>query len=628
MMIQCENLALRRGHKLLFSGASLTIHRGDKLGLVGRNGCGKSSWFAMIRGLLEPDDGTIVIKPHCRMAYVAQETPALPTPALDYVIQGDTALVALQQAIDAADEQQDGIRLAMLHEKMALMDGYAATARAASLMHGLGFSAKESHDPVATFSGGWRMRLNLARALMCPSDVLLLDEPTNHLDLEAVVWLEQWLQQYEGALLLISHDREVLDHCINRIIHIEQQQVTLYTGTYTDFERARAEGLASQQAAHQKQQREVAHMEDYIRRFRAKATKARQAQSRIKALERMQLIAPAHVDSPFSFSFSSPDFMPSPLLQLQRADIGYGDMPLLKQQSFSLLPGERIALLGPNGAGKSTLMRVLAGMAKPLAGHYQQAQGVRIAYFAQHQLEQLHPELSPVQHLMLLNEQLSEKECRNILGQFDFHDDATITPIAPLSGGEKARLVLAMMVYQKPHVLLLDEPTNHLDLDMRHALTLALQTFTGSMVLISHDRHLLRTACDQLWLVASPQATPFEGDLDDYTDWCSEQRKLTQAPTSTTPDNSKKSLRQNKAAQRKNTQPLRKKVQQLEKQISQDQRLLTTIDIQLLDPSLYENNNPEQLKVLTVNQKALQQQIAATEDAWLIASDALEAALD
>ncbi|MDQ6975300.1 MAG: ATP-binding cassette domain-containing protein [Mariprofundaceae bacterium] len=627
MMIKCENLALRRGHKLLFTAANLTIHHGDKLGLVGRNGCGKSSWFAMIRGLHEPDDGVLSIKPHCRIAYVAQETPALNTPALDYIMQGDADLIALQQAIAAAELNDDGLQLARLHEQMMVMDAYAANARAASLMHGLGFAADQLHMPVAKFSGGWRMRLNLARALMCPSDVLLLDEPTNHLDLEAVVWLEQWLQQYEGALLLISHDREVLDHCVTRVIHIEQQQVRLYTGNYTDFECARAERFASQQAAHQKQQREVAHMEDYIRRFRAKASKAKQAQSRIKALERMQLIAPAHIDSPFSFSFSSPDFMPTPLLQLQRADIGYGDAPLLKQQSFSLLPGDRIALLGPNGAGKSTLMRVLAGILAPLSGDYQQAKGLRIAYFAQHQLEQLHLELSPVQHLMLLDQDLSEKECRNILGTFDFHDDASITPIAPLSGGEKARLVLAMMVYQKPHVLLLDEPTNHLDLDMRHALTLALQTFTGSMVLISHDRHLLRTACDQLWLVASPLATPFDGDLDDYTEWCGTQRKVEQGSLTVAPEHSKKSVRKNKAAQRKITQPLRQKIQQWEKQINNDQTSLTDIEKQLADPTLYANESPEQVKNLSMQQKKLQQRIAQAEDAWLEASDALEESL-
>jgi ATP-binding cassette subfamily F protein 3 len=627
MMIQCQNLTLRRGHKLLFEGADLTIHRGDKVGLIGRNGSGKSSWFSMILGELEADGGTLHIRPDCRIAHVAQETPALAMSAIDYVMQGDTVLVQLLADIAAAEAANDGIKLVALHEAMAACDGYAAHARAATLMHGLGFDASQLQQAVSDFSGGWRMRLNVASALMCPSDVLLLDEPTNHLDLEAVVWLEAWLRQYQGALLLISHDREVLDRCINRVVHIELQKVTLYTGSYSDFERARAEHLATQQAQYQKQQREVAHMESYIRRFRAQATKARQAQSRIKALERMQRIAPAHTDSPFSFSFHSPAFMPSPLLQLQKADIGYDGNALLQQQSFNLLPGDRIGLLGPNGAGKSTLMRVLAGAQAPLSGHYQQAQGLRIGYFAQHQLEQLHEGLSPVQHLTMLDAELSEKACRTLLGRFDFHDDAAINPIAPLSGGEKARLVLALMVYQQPHILLLDEPTNHLDLDMRHALTLALQDFNGSVVVVSHDRHLLRTVCDALWLVAAPQATPFDGDLDDYARWCLEQRQQVKAEASSNSNNERKASRQNRAEQRKATQPLRQKVKQLETALSQAQKQLAEVEAQLADPALYEQSSGDTLKQLGSAQKQHQQQIETLEEAWLEASEALEEAM-
>ncbi|MDQ6954275.1 MAG: ATP-binding cassette domain-containing protein, partial [Mariprofundaceae bacterium] len=505
----------------------MTIHKGQKIGLTGGNGTGKSSLFALIRSELEEDSGAFHMDRHITLAHVAQETPALDMPAIHYIMQGDTELEALQQRIHKAEQLTDtiesGAQLTALHERLAHIDGYAARSRAARLMHGLGFKPGEEEQAVASFSGGWRMRLNLAQALMCRSDALLLDEPTNHLDLEAVIWLEKWLTNYQGALLLISHDRDFLDICVNHVAHIEQQKITVYAGNYTAFERIRAEKLALQQSSYEKQQRQIEHMNSYIDRFRAKATKAKQAQSRIKALERMQTIAPAHIDSPFSFSFDNPSHIPNPLMLLTKVDAGYDEHTILKQVTMGLLPGERIGLLGHNGAGKSTLIKLLAGDITPQSGTCDAAQCLRIGYFAQHQLEQLHSELSPVQHLQLLNPSSSEKGCRLFLGGFAFRDAMATDAIAAFSGGEQARLVLALLVYQKPNLLLLDEPTNHLDLDMRHALTMALQDFEGAMVLISHDRHLLRSVCDDFRLVADKQVRVFDGDLDAYADWLNHQ---------------------------------------------------------------------------------------------------------
>ncbi|MDQ6974892.1 MAG: ATP-binding cassette domain-containing protein, partial [Mariprofundaceae bacterium] len=431
-------------------------------------------------------------------------------------------------------------------------------------MHGLGFQVGQEEQDVASFSGGWRMRLNLAQALMCRSDVLLLDEPTNHLDLEAVVWLETWLQHYQGALLLISHDRDFLDRTIQTIAHIEHQKITLYTGNYSDFERMRAEKMALQQSSYEKQQREVAHMQDYIRRFRAKASKAKQAQSRIKALERMQMVTPAHLNSPFSFAFKNPEQVPSPLLRLTKVTAGYGEHHILEQVTMGLLPCERLGLLGKNGSGKSTLIKVLAGEIPPLLGQYQAAQGLRIGYFAQHQLEQLHDECSPLQHLQMLNDEASEKELRLFLGGFAFRDDMAMGVIRGFSGGEKARLVLAILVYQQPNLLLLDEPTNHLDMDMRHALSMALQSFEGAMILISHDRHLLRSVCDELLLVADGKVQKFDGDLDAYATWLIQDKEV-EPVVNEVGDTGRKEQRKRNHDRRKQLKPLRDRVMKLEK---------------------------------------------------------------
>ncbi|GAV21437.1 ATP-binding cassette, subfamily F, member 3 [Mariprofundus micogutta] len=623
-MLYFDKVTLRRGAKLLFRDASMTIHSGHKVGITGANGTGKSSLFALIQGALDVDDGHFSMEKNIAIAHVAQETPALNLPAIEYVMQGDPELTQLQQQIAQAEADNDGVRLAELHERFATIDGYAAHARAAGLMHGLGFAVGTEHNPVASFSGGWRMRLNLGHALFCRSDLLLLDEPTNHLDLEAVVWLEKWLRSYQGALLLISHDRDFLDRCVNQIAYVEHEQLTMYRGNYTAFEHMRAEKLALQQASYVKQQKQVAHMTSFINRFKAKATKATQAQSRIKALERMQMIAPAHIDSPFSFAFKHPGGIPNPLLRLNKADAGYGDTTILNNVSFSLLPGERIGLLGPNGEGKSTLIKLLAGELQAQKGQCDQAKDLSIGYFAQHQLEQLHGELTPLQHLQMLDESLSEKEARLFLGGFDFRGDMALSPVAPFSGGEKARLVLALIVYMQPNLLLLDEPTNHLDLEMRHALSMALQSFEGAMVLVSHDRHLLRTVCDSLMLVSAGQVDLFNGDLDEYSKWLLEQRNEENIATSTP---SRKDDRRAKAEQRKLLQPLRNKIKKLEAELEKLHDMKFKLDEQLADPKLYESGSGDLLKQLSIEHSQLEKTLQNTEEAWMDSCEELENAI-
>ncbi len=646
-MLNFDQVTLRRGSKLLFENASFTVNAGDKVGISGTNGTGKSSLFALIKGELEEDAGHFKMADNISLSHVAQETPAVATASIEYVIQGDEELCQIQNKIHQAEQGgsiEDGLRLTQLHEKLEQIDGYAAHSRAARLMHGLGFKANQEELPVSSFSGGWRMRLNLAQALMCRSDLLLLDEPTNHLDLEAVVWLEKWLCSYKGALLLISHDRDFLDRCIHQIAHVEQQSITLYRGNYTAFEKLRAEKLALQQSTYEKQQRQVSHMTSYIDRFRAKATKARQAQSRIKALERMQLIAPAHVDSPFHFAFSHPGHIPNPLLRLNKADAGYGDTTILNQTSLSMLPGDRIGLLGPNGAGKSTLIKLLAGEISPLISSgkaaREEAQGLRIGYFAQHQLEQLVAEHSPLTHFQILNDQLSgtatEKDFRTFLGGFAFHGDMATNPVGPLSGGEKARLVLALLVYQQPNLLLLDEPTNHLDLEMRHALTLALQNFEGAMVLVSHDRHLLRTVCDSLLLVMHGKVDLFDGDLEDYAKGMmnelfineTDQTNTKLSNLKTEPDSNtqvaRKEQRRLDTEHRKKLKPLRDKVKKMEQTMESLHIRKSELASQLADPAIYADSAKTTLKELTLEHHQIEQQLNETEERWMLASEALE----
>src|SRR5512139_1045960 len=523
-MLKFDGVTLRRGPRILFADADFSLFRGEKVGITGENGSGKSSLLALVRGELQPDAGHFEMPSNLAVAHVAQELDATDRPAIEFVLDGDAELRALEARIAQAEaSDSDGTKLANLYTQYAAIGGYDARARAGTLMHGLEFSPDDETRAVRDFSGGWRVRLNVARALMCRSDLLLLDEPTNHLDLDAIVWLEGWLKAYPGTLLLIAHDREFLDRVVNRIVNIEQQKVTVYSGNYSDFETARAAQLAQQASLYAKQQREIAHMHSFVERFRAKASKARQAQSRIKALERMERIAPAHVDSPFEFSFAEPLKLPRPLLALQQQSAGYGDRVLLSGVSLTVYPGDRISLLGRNGAGKSTLIKLLAQEIPGRGGTRDDARDLVLGYFAQHQLEQLDPDASALLHAQRLAASLGqrpgEQQQRDFLASFGFRGDRVFEPVGPFSGGEKARLALALVAWRRPNLLLLDEPTNHLDLEMRQALAMALQEYAGAVVMVSHDRHLLATVTDRFLLVDGGRVTEFDGDLDDYARW-------------------------------------------------------------------------------------------------------------
>jgi ATP-binding cassette subfamily F protein 3 len=541
------------------------------------------------------------------------------------VIDGDKELRQIQQQLVIAEQQNEGHRSAELYAELEAIHGYTANSRAAILMGGLGFKQAELNNPVSSFSGGWRVRLNLAKALMCRSDLLLLDEPTNHLDLDAVIWLQEWLQSYAGTLLLISHDRDFLDAVVGNVLHIEQQSATLYTGNYSQFERARAERLAQQQSNFERQQKERAHMQSYVERFKAKATKAKQAQSRIKALERMELISAAHIDSPFHFEFYKPERVANPLIKVEKATMGYAEKTILANVSLSIKPGDRLALLGPNGAGKSTLIKLLAGDNSASSGSIDSAENLKIGYFAQHQLEQLDGAASPLLHIQRLNKQATERDLRNFLGGFGFHGDKALEAVAPFSGGEKARLALAILVYQKPNLLLLDEPTNHLDIEMRHALSSALQDFSGAMIIVSLDRLLLRTINDQFLLVANACITPFDGDLDDYADWVKEQPRDTGNDDSKKKTIPKKDRKQLEAKKRQQLKPLRDVLKKAEKQLEKLYTKQQKLEEQLADSELYNPEQKTRLATLIEEKRSVDQELADTEERWLDAQDKIEA---
>ncbi|MDJ0740725.1 MAG: ATP-binding cassette domain-containing protein [Gammaproteobacteria bacterium] len=631
-MLQFDNVSLRRGPHLLFARATFQIHPGQKVGLTGANGTGKSSLFAMILGRLGSDSGEVRRPAGWQIAHVAQEMPASAQPAIEFVLDGDTGLRRLQRDLADAEAAGDGERIAHLHAELEHVGGYQANSRAASLLSGLGFAPGDETRPVGDFSGGWRMRLNLAQALMCRSDLLLLDEPTNHLDLDAVIWLEAWLRQYRGTLLLISHDRDFLDSVCGQILHIEHHRATLYSGNYSAFERVRAEQLANQQAAFQKQQREIAHMHAFVERFRAKATKARQAQSRIKALERMELIAPAHVDSPFRFAFREPAKNPHPLLTLDHCAAGYADTRVIDGVRLVFNPGDRVGLLGPNGAGKSTLIKLLAGELAPLAGECSPAKHLAIGYFAQHQLEQLHPAHSPLEHLQQLDPQASEQALRDYLGGFGFVGDKALEAVAPFSGGEKSRLVLALLIYRRPNLLLLDEPTNHLDLEMRQALATALQDFAGAMVLVSHDRHLLRVSCDRLLLVHGGRVDEFGDALDAYPAWLTRHGAQAARRPGAGGDeprdsaDARKARKRDEAERRRQLQPLKKAVERAEARLERLQAEQQALEDELADGALYEAGNKERLAELLRRKAGIDRDVEDGELEWLRAVDALETA--
>lgn len=627
-MIQFKQLTLTRGAKILIEEASFQLHPGHKVGLTGANGAGKSSLFALLRGELHPEVGDLEIPPNWIVAHVAQETPALTQSAIDFTLDGDAELREVEQALVQAEAAHAGEKIAELHQRLSDIDGYSAKARAAALLDGLGFLQTDLQRAVSDFSGGWRVRLNLARALMCRSDLLLLDEPTNHLDLDAVIWLEGWLRDYRGTLLLISHDRDFLDSVVNNILHIEQQRLTLYRGGYSDFERQRAEKLALQQAMFEKQQRKVAHLQSYIDRFRVQATKARQAQSRIKALERMEMISAAHIDSQFNFEFRVPVSAPDPLLVLDDVTIGYADKPILSKVAFTIRPGERVGLLGKNGAGKSTLIKALAAELQPLTGKRVEGKDLNIGYFAQHQLEQLRPNESPLQHMLRLDPLTREQEHLNYLGGFDFKGDMARSPCTNFSGGEKSRLALALLIWTRPNLLLLDEPTNHLDLEMRHALTLALQDYVGGVILVSHDRALLRASCDRFVLVAEGKAEVFDGDLDDYKTWLASSKAQQAAADAVEKPMKKNEYAQNKADRQARIlarRPLLKSLAQVDEGLLKYQTEKQSLDTSALDATLYEPGRKVELQQHLKRQAELAALIEATELEWLALHEALEA---
>jgi len=638
-MLRITNLTLARGVKRLLEGANLTIHTGHKVGLVGSNGCGKSSLFAAIRHELLPDAGSIALPPSWTIAHVAQETPAVEVAAIDYVLDGDRELREIETALAAADRDHsvdnyvDGEALADLHHRFDDIGGYSSRARAATLLAGLGFPEGRHSDAVPSFSGGWRMRLNLAQALMCRSDLLLLDEPTNHLDLDAVLWLEDWLGKYPGTLLLITHDRDFLDGVVDQLVHVNARKLTVYTGNYAQFEVMRAQQLALQQASYVKQQRQVAHLHSFIDRFRAKATKAKQAQSRIKALERMELIAAAHVDSPFEFAFPPVAAAARQLVLLEHATLGYPTKPpVLADVDWGILAGDRIGLLGPNGAGKSTLLKAIAGTLVPSAGNRSTAQNLKLGYFAQHQVEQLREEYSPLWHLRQIEPDTREQEFRDYLGGFDFRGDMASSAVGRFSGGEKARLTLALIVRQKPNLLLLDEPTNHLDIEMREALTEALQDYGGALVVVAHDRHLLRATTDALWLVADGKISQFDGDLDDYRDWVLNLRRRERVEPETdiataAPVDRKAQKREQAAARQRLAdarRPIAARQAAIEKEMAGYNREKEQLDAWLAQPDAYAEAMKDELKTNVARQGEVVWQLARLETEWLELAEALE----
>lgn len=624
-MITFKAVSLQRGTKVLLENANLTIHQGQRIGITGANGSGKSSLFQLILGQLPVDEGVLGFPADWKISHMAQQVASSDSSAIEYVLDGDQELRRLEQAIKQAEREENNEQLAQLHAQLDAINGYNAHYRAAQLLHGLGFEQDTHQKSVSAFSGGWRIRLNLAQALMCPGDLLLLDEPTNHLDLDATLWLEQRLKRFEGTLLLISHDRDFLDNVVTQIVQVEQQQLNLYRGNYSAFELQRSERLAQQQSNYEKQQQRIQEIQGFVNRFRAKATKARQAQSRLKELERMEKIAPAHIDSPFHFSFPPAERFSDPLLNLSHASLGY-QSPLLDEINLSLHPGSRIGLLGANGAGKSTLIKSLLGELDLLAGERTCGEHLRIGYFAQHQLEALDSQASPFLHLQRLSPQAREQDIRNYLGGFNFHGDQALASIEHFSGGEKARLALAIVGWHKPNLLLLDEPTNHLDLEMRHSLTVALQAFEGAIVLVSHDRHLIRNTVDQLLLVHDGDIEAFDGDLHDYQRWLLQREMNTEQVVSQekVPLLDKKAQRQLAAQRRQQLNPMKNKIKKAERLMEKLQDELDGLEQQLLDNTLYEEANKSKLRTLLQQQGAFKQEMQSTEEQWLELQEELE----
>ena len=661
-MIALQDITIMRGTKVLIEGASATILQGQKVGIIGRNGCGKSTLFAAIQGELVPDLGTIGIPKNLKIATVAQKTPALPTPAIEYVMQGDKTVSSLLSRRDAAYAANDGEKIALIEDELGLAGFWSLKARAGSLLFGLGFGPDELEKPIAEFSGGWRMRLNLAQALIYQSDLLLLDEPTNHLDLDTVLFLQNFLKNYEGTLLCISHDRDFLDSFADHILHFEEHKVVLYPGNYSAYEKIRAERIRAQKAARKKEEAILAHMQSFVERFRYKSSKAKQAQSLLKAIDRMQLTAVTQEESPFSFSFPEPERTPQVIASLKELDAGYqvssadlvdsdgpmahhagtGPEVVLKKVNLELLSGDRIALLGKNGQGKSTLIKTLVGDLAPLSGEVVVGKGIKIGYFAQHELESLNEDQDAMWHLYRINPDAKEKDLRTFLGSFAFSGDKVFDKVGTMSGGEQARLALALIAYQKPNLLLLDEPTNHLDLEMREALSVALASYSGALVLVSHDRHLVEAIADKLWLVDSGKVSEFAGDLNDYQEYllrkarefreaqqaaaAEAQGKVMGAPSQSVSSYKTKEQKQLEAQKRAALRPLKLKIEANEKKMASIEKRLATIDERMADSSLYEDSNKGELEKLILERAELNNDKETLEEEWLMLNDELEAA--
>lgn len=637
-MIYINNLEVMRGNNTLLNNACATIYPHKRVGLIGRNGCGKSTLFALIKKEILPENGDINIPSSWVISSVAQETPGLEESALDYVIDGDKQYRALEKELKAAEKANDGMKAASLHMELENIQAYTINSRAGRLLLGLGFSTADFTKPTKEFSGGWRMRLNLAQALICRSDLLLLDEPTNHLDLDTVMWLEDWLKAYPGTLIIISHDRDFLDNICTNIIHIEHKKLNCYTGNYTDFEVERAQRLALEKAMYDKQQTELAHMQAFVDKFRYKATKAKQAQSRLKAMERMEKIVLAQADSPFSFSFfENENVLPPNLIRMDNLTAGYPDKTVLTSIKMNIMPGSRIGLLGRNGAGKSTLIKTIAGEIPPLSGEFALAKAVKIGYFAQHQLEYLDPVGTPLSHLTALAPDAHELELRSFLGGFGFSGDKVTDPVGHFSGGEKARLVLALLVWQKPNLLLLDEPTNHLDLQMREAIIIALSSFKGALIVVSHDRHLLRTTTDEFYSVSEGKVFPFDGDLDDYHEYLmeldkKEQEKLNaekaderaHKPVQTNDNFKNKDQKRAEAAFRKTLSPLKKEIEKLEHSLDELNARKNELETILADASIYEAARKNELQAYLLEQSSVSEKLEEVETEWMLKSEELQ----
>ena len=611
-MLSFNNLELVLGGKTLFDDVSLTIHHHQKVGLVGANGTGKTSLFKVIKKEIEVDQSTVSFPNDLRISYLAQEVPASDEIALQYVLSGDYRLIEIQHEIELAEKEEKFELLAELYETYSALDGYSAKSKAEQLMAGLGFKSEDFSKSLKDFSGGWRVRLNLAKTLMQPSDLMLLDEPTNHLDLDAILWLSNWIKSFPGALILISHDRDFLDDCVSSIAHLYRQSIELYSGNFTQFEILRAAKLAEIQSNFIKQQKEVAHMQSFINRFKAKATKARQAQSRVKALEKMELIAPAHIDSPFNFTISETEKISNPLVTISESNLGY-DNPILSKINLTIAPGDRIGLLGPNGAGKSTLIKSIVGSIPVLDGDREIGSNFRVGYFSQHQVDDLDLSISAFTHIQRLDETKTEKQIRTYLGGFNFKGDKVKDPIHLFSGGEKARLAFAIISYQKPNILLMDEPTNHLDMEMRHALTIALQAFRGAILLISHDRHLLNSSVDHFYLVDNGGVDLFNGDLDDYKNYILDIK-------STGIKETKKKSKTSKEDRDDNTKLLKSlstDISKLEKRLLRLNAKLEEANLKLADPNLYKDDSADNLQDLIRNQLELSNEVELADQQWM-----------